>query len=87
MASKLKLIFSDLFRSVRKLWLEMMGALFFSLALMFMLNTAAEYRKATDHFSNWDWRTSFAVVGSGFFSVLMMAFSFHSFWKARKMRS
>ena len=87
MPSKFKLIFGDFLRSVRRLWLEMMGALFLALALMFVLNTIAEFRKTTDPFRNWDWRTGFAIVGSAFFSVLMVAFSFHSFWKARKMRS
>ncbi len=86
MPGKFKLIFADFLRSARKLWLEMMGALFLALAVMFMLNTFTEFRKTTAHFSNWDLRTGSAVFGSGFFSVLMLAFSLQSFWKARKMR-
>jgi len=86
MPGKLKVIFADFLRSARKLWLEMMGALFLALAVMFSLNAVAEYRKTTDAIASWDWRTGFNVFGSGFFSLLMLAFSFQSFWKARKIR-
>ena len=86
MPGKLKLIFGDFLKSARKLWLEMMGALFLALAVMFSLNTVSEYRKTTDALGSWDWHTGFTIVGSGFFSVLMLAFSLQSFWKARKIR-
>ncbi len=86
MAGKFKLIFGDFLRTARKLWLEMMGGLFLALALMFTLNTIAEFRKTTDPMTAWDLRTGFTVFGSGFFSILMLSFSLQSFWKARKMR-
>jgi hypothetical protein len=86
MAGKFKLMFGDFFRTARKLWLEMMGALFFALAIMFGLNALQEYRRAAGHFTTWDWKTSFTVFGTTFFAVLLLAFSIQSFWKARKMR-
>jgi hypothetical protein len=86
MPGKLKLIFGDFFKSARKLWLEMMGAIFLALAIMFSLNTVAEYRKTADMLTDWNWRTGFSVYGSLAFSLLMLAFSLQSFWKARKIR-
>jgi hypothetical protein len=86
MAGKLKVVFGDFLRTARKLWLEMMGALFLALAVMFSLNTVAEFRKTADMVASWDWRTGFSVLGSAFFSILMLAFSLQSFWKARKIR-
>jgi len=85
MPGKLKLIFGDFLKSARKLWLEMMGALFLALAVMFSLNTIAAYRK-TPIWGAWDWQTGFSIIGSAFFSILMLAFSLQSFWKARKIR-
>jgi hypothetical protein len=86
MPGKLKLIFGDFLKSARKLWLEMMGALFLALAVMFTLNTLAAYRRTPDFLGAWDWQTGFSIIGSAFFSILMLAFSLQSFWKARKMR-
>ena len=86
MAGKFKLILGDFLRSFRKLWLEMMGALFLALAVIFTLNTISEFRKTTAHFSSWDLRTGFTVFGSALFSVLLLGFSLQSFWKARKIR-
>jgi len=86
MPGKFKVIFGEGLRSARKLWLEMMGALFLALAVMFSLHTVSAYRDTTDVVSSWDWRTSFTILGSAFFSILMLAFSLQSFWKARKIR-
>ena len=86
MAGKLKVVFADFLRTARKLWLEMMGALFLALAVMFSLNTVTEYRKTAETVTSWDWHTGFSVLGSAFFSILMLAFSLQSFWKARKIR-
>ena len=85
MSGKFKVIFGDFLRSARKLWLEMMGALFLALAVIFSLNTVAVYRKASHVISSWDWQTGFSILGSGFFSVLMLIFSLQSFWKSRKL--
>jgi len=86
MPIKFRVLFADFLRSARKFWLEMMGALFLALAVMFLLNTFTEYRKAEEAIVNWDWRTGFSVFGSGFFAFLTLMFGLQSFWKARKIR-
>jgi hypothetical protein len=86
MAGKFKVVFGDFLRSARKLWLEMLGGLFLALAVLFSLNTVAEYRKTADMVTSWDWHTGFSVLGSAFFTILMLVFSLQSFWKARKIR-
>jgi hypothetical protein len=85
-AGKFKVLFRDLTKSVQKLWLEMMGALFLALAVMFTLSTFSSYRKIGQAFRNWDFRTEFTIVASAIFSFLMLVFSLQCFWKARKMR-
>ena len=86
MAGKLKYLFRDFLLAARKLWLEMMGALFLALAVMFTLNTISEYRKTVHVMTSWDLRTIFSVFGSGILSVLLLVFSLQSFWKARNIR-
>jgi len=83
--SKIRHIFADFLRSARRLWLEMMGALFLALAVIFSLNTVTEFRKAAEPISSWDFHTGFSVLGSAFFAVLTLLFSLESFWKARKL--
>jgi hypothetical protein len=85
-AGKYKVIFGDLIKSARKLWLEMMGALFLALAVMFTLSTISAYRKTAQLFRNWDFHTEFTVLGTAIFSFLMLVFSLQCFWKARKLR-
>ena len=85
MAGKFKVLFGDFLRSARKLWLEMMGALFLALAVMFCLNMISEYRRTSTPMTEWDWHTGFSVFGSGLFSVVTLLFSLQSFWKARKL--
>jgi hypothetical protein len=85
MSGKLKHVFGDFLRSARKLWLEMMGALFLALAVMFALNMISEYRRTLEPVANWDWRTSFSVFGSGVFSLVTLLFGLQSFWKSRKL--
>ena len=86
MAGKFKLILGDFLRSARKLWLEMMGGLFLTIAVMFVLKTIDVYRKTAGTLNTWDWQTKFTFFGLAFFSVLWFSFSLQSFWKARKMR-
>jgi len=86
MAKKLKVLFADVIRSARKLWLEMMGGLFLGIALMFVLKMIDTYRKTPGSIHAWDWQTKLTVFGLALFSVLWFAFSLQSFWKARKMR-
>jgi hypothetical protein len=85
-SGKFKLIFGDVLRSARKLWLEMMGGLFLALGVMFTLSTISTYRKTGQLIKHWDFRTEFTIFGSAVFSFLMLAFSLQCFWKARKIR-
>ena len=86
MAFKFKLLFRDFFVSARKMWLEMMGGVFLSFAIIFMLKMIDTYRKTTGSIHTWDWETKLTVFGLAFFSVLWFSFSLQSFWKARKIR-
>jgi len=85
MPGKLKQLFGEFFRTARKLWLEMMGALFLALSVMFFINTLAEYRKTAEPISSWDWHTAFSVFGSGAFGLLTLFFALQSFWKSRNL--
>jgi len=85
-SGKFRLIFGEFFRSVRKLWLEMMGVLFLAMAVMFLVSTISTYRATDQVIRHWDFRTGFNVFGSAIFSFLMLVFSLQCFWKARKIR-
>ena len=86
MPGNLKLIFGDFLRSAHKMWLEVMGGVFLALAVMFLLGAVSAYRRNSELLTGWDFRNGFSVFGSGFFSILMLAFALHTFWKARKIR-
>ena len=85
MPGRFKQLFSEFLRTARKLWLEMMGALFLVLSVMFFYTTVIEYRKTTDPISSWDMRTTLSILGSGVFALLTLFFSLQSFWKSRKL--
>jgi hypothetical protein len=82
MAGKLRLIFGDFFRSMHQLWLEVIGALFFALAVVFAISAVQEYRKLADVEGAGIW----IVMSAAVLSILTLGFGVHSFWKARKMR-
>ena len=84
MARKLRIIFGDFLKTAHKLWLEMMGALFLTLAVMFALNTFTAYRRIAEE--AWNWRSGFNVFGSAALALMLLAFGIHSFWKVRKIR-
>ena len=77
MAGKLRLIFGDFFRSLHQLWLEVIGALFVALAVVFGASAVSEYRKGAG---------LWIVASAVFLSLLTFGFGIHSFWKARKLR-
>ena len=86
MLARFKLLFADVFKSARKLWLEMMGGLFLSIAIVFVLKLIDTYRKTAGAVNSWDWQTKLTIFGLAIFSVLWFSFSLQSFWKARKIR-
>ena len=82
MAGKLRIIFGDFFRSLHQLWLEVIGALFLALGVIFGFSAFQEYQKLgqAEHAGPW------VVVSAAVLSLLTIAFGIHSFWKARKLR-
>jgi hypothetical protein len=82
MTGKLKIIFSDFFKTLRQLWLEFIGGIFFALGVLFILAAIQEYRRYVQT----------PELGTGRFvmvllsSVVMLFFALESFWKSRKPR-
>jgi len=82
MTGKLKIIFSDFFRTLRQLWLEFIGGIFLALGILFILAAIQEYRRYVQA----------PELGTGRFvmvllsSVVMLFFALESFWKSRKPR-
>jgi hypothetical protein len=82
MTGKLKIIFSDFFRTLRQLWLEFIGGIFLALGILFILAAIQEYRRYVQT----------PALGTGRFlmvllsSVVMLFFGLESFWKSRKPR-
>ena len=80
MVKKLKVIFADLLRTLRQLWLEFVGGIFLALGVLFILAAIQEYRKYVQT----------PGLGTGRFlmvllsSVVMLFFALESFWKSRK---
>jgi len=82
MVKKLKVIFADLLRTLRQLWLEFVGGIFLAIGVLFILAAIQEYRKYVQT----------PGLGTGRFlmvllsSVVMLFFALESFWKSRKPR-
>jgi hypothetical protein len=80
MIGKFKIIFADFLRTLRQLWLEVIGGIFLALGVLFILAAVKEYRKYVQS----------PGVGTGRFfmvllsSVVMLFFALESFWKSRK---
>lgn len=82
MNGKLKTVFAGFLRTLRQLWLEMMGAVFLVFGLMFMVTAVQEYRKYMSRPES----GAAGLILAVFFSGLMLLFALESFWKARKPR-
>lgn len=81
MAGRIKSAFKDTFRILHTFALEVMGGFFVALALVGGTSVVQEYRRYTDGAEGAVWRVVLAVV----FSVAMLAFGVHTFWKSRKV--
>jgi hypothetical protein len=82
MASRLKTAFKDTFRVLHTFALEVIGGFFLALALIGGTSVVQEYRRYAAGADGGFWRTALAVI----FSLAMLAFGIHSFWKARKIQ-
>ena len=80
MAGKLKALFSEFFKSLHQLWLEVSGTIFIVFGIAFGFHAIQEYRKQA--VTQMGWRYGVTAL----FSVLTLGFGIHSFWKARKLR-
>jgi hypothetical protein len=82
MIGKFKIIFADFLKTLRQLWLELIGGVFLALCVLFSLAAIQEYRKYVQS----------PEIGTGRFlmvllsSVVMLFFALESFWKSRKSR-
>jgi hypothetical protein len=82
MSGKLRYLFRDFLGSLHRFWLEIMGVLFLAFAVMFIVTAVQEYRR---HSMNPEYGIMSFVLAV-MFSVMMLVFALHSFWKSRKMR-
>lgn len=82
MSGKLKLIFGDAIRSIRRLFLEVMATFFVALAVIGITSIVDEYRKYSTAPQDGLLRLSLSVL----FVSAMLISALHTFWKARKIR-
>ncbi len=82
MAAKLRIIFGDLLRTLRQLWLEFIGGMFLALGILFVLAAIQEYRKYVRAPETGSGRFYMVLIASG----VMLFFALESFWKSRKPR-
>jgi hypothetical protein len=82
MSGKLKIIFGDLLRTLRQLWLEFIGGMFLAIGIVFILAAIQEYRKYVRSPEMGSGRFIMVLISSG----VMIFFALESFWKSRKPR-
>jgi hypothetical protein len=82
MSGKLKIIFGDLLRTLRQLWLEFIGGMFLAIGIVFILAAIQEYRKYVRSPETGSGRFIMVLISSG----VMIFFALESFWKSRKPR-
>jgi len=82
MSGKLKIIFGDLLRTLRQLWLEFIGGMFLAIGIVFILSAVQEYRRYVHSPEVGSGRFIVVLISSG----VMIFFALESFWKSRKPR-
>ena len=82
MSSKLKVIFGDTVRSLRRLLLEVIATFFIALTVIGITSVVNEYRKYSNDAENGMVRLALSIL----FSCVMLISGLHTFWKARKIR-
>jgi hypothetical protein len=81
-SQKLRIIFGDFLRTLRRLWLEFIGAIFLVLGLGFIVSAVQEYRRYLHAPAAGTGRLVMVLVSSG----VMIFFGLESLWKSRKSR-
>lgn len=82
MKQKLSILFGDFLKSLRQLWLEVIGGIFLGLGILLIVSAIEEYRKYVNSPDTGTGRL-LLVLGS---SAVMFFFALESFWRARKSR-
>jgi hypothetical protein len=82
MAGRFRTAFKDAFRVLHTLTLEVIGGFFLALAIIGGASVVPEYQRWATASDGGVWRLALTVI----FSVSMLGFGLHNFWKARKIR-
>ena len=82
MGRKLKDIFGDTIKTLRVLWLEVIGTFFIALGVFGISSVVEEYRRYAKAPDQGMLRLSMSAL----FSAVMVISALHSFWKARNIR-
>jgi hypothetical protein len=82
MREKLKIIFGDFLKALRRLWLEFIGGIFLLFGILFIVAAVQEYRKYVTTPELGTGRFFVVLLSSG----VMVFFALESFWRARKSR-
>jgi hypothetical protein len=82
MAGRFRTAFKDAFRVLHTLTLEVLGGFFLALAIIGGASVVPEYQRWAGEADVGVWRIALTVI----FSVSMLGFGLHNFWKARKLR-
>lgn len=82
MAGRIRSAFRDTFRVLHTFALEVIGGFFVALAIVGGTSVVQEYRRFADGAEGGIWRVALAVT----FSIAMLGFGVHSFWKSRKIQ-
>ena len=82
MGGKLKIIFGNAIRALRRLVLEVLGTFFIALAALGIGSLVDEYRKYTRAPDNGILRLTLSIL----FASVMLISALHTFWKARNIR-
>lgn len=83
MAGRFRTAFRATFRTLHLLMLEVFGALFLALAVLFGAETVRQYQLYADSGGS---DGLFWVIMALLFTLMMLGFGIHNFWKARGVR-
>ena len=82
MAGRFRTAFRDALRVLHTLTLEVLGGLFLALAIMGGASVVQEYQQYASDPERGVWRIALSAV----FSICMLGFGVHNFWKSRTLQ-